>query len=256
MLNSIKQQLSNSIDHSLVERLLERYTELKQNYYLGKYKPSELDAGHFAEVVIRILQFVTVGTYTRLGQPLNRFDAREVERYAQLPSATYPDSIRIHIPRVVFAIYGIRNRRGVGHVGGDVNPNLSDASFIVASCDWIMAEILGLYYTSTLEEAQQFVDTIVIRKVPLVQDFNGFLKVLAPRLSVPRQVLVLLYQRGASGASRQELGQWVKTKSTSHIPNTLARLEHEKGYIHCDNSRCFITRTGIRFVEENICLQF
>ena len=253
MLNSIKQQLSNSIDHSLVERLLECYTELKQNYYLGKHKPSELEGGHFAEVVIRILQFVTVGTYTPLSQQLNRFDTRELERYAQLPSATYPDSIRIHIPRAVFAIYGIRNRRGVGHVGGDVNPNLSDASFIVATCDWIMAEILSLYYTSTLEEAQQLVDTIVIRKVPLVQDFDGFLKVLDPGLSAPRQVLVLLYQRGASGASRQELGLWVEA-SPSNLSNALSRLEHELKYIHRAGDQCFITRSGEAFVEEKISL--
>lgn len=241
------------IDAPLVDQLLRTHSELKNSHYLGKHKPSELEGGHFAEVVIRILQFATTGTYTPLGQQLNRFDAREVERYAQLPAATYSDSIRIHIPRAVFAIYGIRNRRGVGHVGGDVNPNLSDASFIVATCDWIMAEILRLYYTSTLEEAQKLVDTIATRKVPLVQDFDGFLKVLDLRLSVPRQVLVLLYQRGASGASRQELGQWVEA-SPSNLSKALNRLEHELKYIHRTGDQCFITRSGEVFVEEKIPL--
>lgn len=253
MLEDIKTQLAQVIDAPLVDQLLRTHTELKSNYYLSKHKPSELEGGHFAEVVIRVLQFITTGTYTPLGQTLARFDTRELERYSNLPSATYSDSIRIHIPRAVFAIYGIRSRRGVGHVGGDINPNLSDASFIVAACDWILAELISLYYTSSLEEAQKLVDSIIIRKVPLVQDFNGFLKVLDPRLSVPKQVLVLLYQRGAAGASRQELGWWVKT-DPSNLSTALSRLEYNQKYIHSIDGQYFITRSGERFVEDKIPL--
>lgn len=253
MISQIRNQLVQTIDAPLVDELLRAHSDLKNHYYLGKHKPSELEGGHFAEVVIRILQGITTGTYTPLGQSLPRFDTRELEKYAQLPSASYHDSIRIHIPRAVFAVYGIRSRRGVGHVGGDVNPNLSDATFVVATCDWIMAEILRLYYTSTLEEAQQLVDTLVTRKVPLVQDFNGFLKVLDPTLSVPKQVLVLLYQRGAGGASRQELGQWVKT-SSGNLSTALTRLEQDQRYIHRVGDQYFITHSGEAFVEENIPL--
>ena len=127
MLNIIKQQLSASIDTVLVDRLLESYIELKQNYYLGKHKPSELDAGHFAEVVIRILQHATNPdhSFTPLGKRLDSFD-KEVAHFARLPAANFHDSIRLHIPRALEAIYGTRSRRGVAHVGGDVNPNLSD----------------------------------------------------------------------------------------------------------------------------------
>lgn len=242
-----------AIDAPLVDQLLRAHSELKNNFFLGKHKPSELEGGHFVEVVIRILQFITTGKYTPLGQTLPRFDTRELEKYAQLPSAAYHDSIRIHIPRAVFAVYGIRSRRGVGHVGGDVNPNLQDATITVATCDWVMAEILRLCYTCTLEEAQHLVDTVVARKVPLVQDFSGFLKVLDSSLSVPKQVLVLLYHRGATGASRQELGQWVKASSGS-VSTALNRLEHVQKYVHRAADQYFITRSGEAFVEEKIPL--
>lgn len=253
MIPDIRNQLGAAIDAPLVDALLEAYSELKNQYYLSKHKPSELEGGHFAEVVIRVLQHITSGTYTPLGSPLPKFDLRELERYSQLSSANFPDSIRIHIPRAVLAIYGIRNRRGVGHVGGDINPNLSDATFIVANCDWILAELLSLYYTSSLTEAQKLVNTIVARKVPLVQDFNGFLKVLDPKLSIARQVLVLLYHRGATGASRDELGKWLKTSQT-YLGTVLGHLEHAQRYIHCDKERFFITRSGEAFVEDNISL--
>jgi hypothetical protein len=253
VINQIRDQLNQTIDPVLVDLLLNAYSELKNNYYLGKYKPSELEGGHFGEVVIRILQLITARTYTPLGQPLARFDTREIERYARLPGATYPDSIRLHIPRAIFAIYGIRSRRGVGHVGGDINPNLADASFIMATCDWIMVEILRLYYTSSVEEAQKIVDTIVTRKIPLVQEFNGFLKVLDANLSVPRQILVLLYHKGVDGASKDELGKWVKT-SPNNLAMALNRLEHGQKYIHLAGDQYFITHLGQSFVEENIPL--
>lgn len=256
MLNIIKQQLSASIDTVLVDRLLESYVELKQNYYLGKHKPSELDGGHFVEVVIRILQYITNTdhSFTPLGKRLDNIN-NEVARFVQLPTADFHDSIRLHIPRALQAIYGIRSRRGVAHIGGDVSPNLSDSTFVIITCDWIMTEFIRLFYTSSLEEAQKLVDSIAERKVPIIQDFSGYLKVLNPKLSVPNKILVLLYYRGEDGASTKELRQWIKTKWTSHIPTTLKSLEHEKGYIYRDNSQCFITRTGIRFVEKNIPLQ-
>lgn len=253
MIDQIRNQLVQAIDAPLVDQLLKTYTDLKNNYYLGKHKSSELEGGHFAEVVIRILQFITTGTYTPLGQTLPRFDTRELEKYSSLPNTTYSDSIRIHIPRAVFAIYGIRSRRGIGHVGGDVNANLSDASFIVATCDWILAELLRLYYTSSLEKAQKIVDTLVTRKIPLVQDFDGFLKVLDRELSIPKQVLVLLYHRGKSGASRLELYQWVET-SQDNLNKALNRLEYDRKYIHNAGGWYFITHSGEKYVEDKIPL--
>jgi len=256
VLNSIKRQLSTSIDSVLVDRLLDSYIDIKQNYYLGKHKPSELDAGHFAETVVRILQYLTNSdhSFTPLGKRLDNFD-KEVAHFMQLPTANFHDSLRLHIPRALYAIYGIRSRRGVAHLGGDVNPNLSDSTFVMATCDWIMTEFIRLYYTSSLAEAQKVVDSIVERKAPVIQDFSGYLKVLNPKLSVPRKILLLLYYRGEEGASTKELEHWLKVESPSNISKALARLEHEKGYIHRDNSHCFITRTGIRFVEKNIPLQ-
>jgi len=119
-----------------------------------------------------------------------------------------------------------------------------------------MTELISLYYTSSLEEAQKLVDTIVARKVPLIQDFDGYPKLLNPRLSVSNKILVLLYYKDAEGASISELRRWIKTKSSSHIPTTLTNLQHEKGYVHRDDSRCYITRAGILFVEKNIPLTF
>jgi len=252
ILFDIRKQLISALDSQLVDALLKTYNELKNQYYLGKYKPSELEGAHFAEVVIRILEYVTTKAYTPLGSPLPRFDVREVEKYSQLPSTNFPDSIRIHIPRAILSIYGIRHRRGVGHVGGDINPNLPDSSLIVATCDWIVTELIRLYYTSSLKEAQKHVDAIVARKVPLIQEFDGFLKVLDPTISIADKALMLLYRKGVEGAFFNELVAWIKTRS-SYLDRVLQKLDDE-AKVHYTGGRCLITRLGEAYVETNIML--
>lgn len=255
MIDAVKAQLSNRIDGPLFDALLEAYQELKSHYYLGKHKPSELEGAHFCEVVVRILDFVTTSTYAPLGAPLAKLDGAWLQKYSNLPQGRHSDSIRIHIPRAVFAIYGIRNRRGVGHIGGDVKPNLADATFVVATCDWILAELVRLDYTSSLAEAQKLVDSLVVRKVPLLQDFDGFLKVLNPQLSVPDQTLAILYQKNGEGSTRQELRQWVQT-TPANLSKALSRLIHQRRYVHDDGGRYLITHAGEQYVECHIPLHF
>ena len=62
VISQIRNQLVQVIDEPLVDQLLRAHSELKNNYYLGKHKTSELEGGHFAEVVIRVLQFLTAGS--------------------------------------------------------------------------------------------------------------------------------------------------------------------------------------------------
>ena len=44
---------------------------------------------------------------------------------------------------MIVALYEIRNDRGVGHTGGDVDPNHMDASMVLAGAKWLVAELVG-----------------------------------------------------------------------------------------------------------------
>ena len=70
-------------------------------------------------------------------------------------------AVRIQIPRVVVALYEVRNNRGVGRVGGDVNPNAMDASFVLASAKWLMAELVRIFHGVDTMTAEETVDRIV-----------------------------------------------------------------------------------------------
>ncbi len=255
MLKQVKQQLENDFSQELIDSLFECYQSAYSEYHRGNHRASSLECGRFAEVALRMLQEKTTGTYTPLGQQLPNF-VNEVRRLENTPKAAFHESIRIQIPRTLQVIYDVRNKRNIGHVGGDIDANLSDATLSLMSCNWVLTEFLRIYYTSDITTAQNLVNSIVKLKIPLIQDFNGYLKLLNPKLKLPQKVLALLYYCGSDGALIGELHQWLANKfSTSHMNLTLNTLEHDKAYIHRENDRCFITDTGIKYVHKNIHFQ-
>ncbi len=255
MLQQIKQQLEKDFSKKLIDSLFECYQIAYDKYYRGDYRPSALQCGRFAEVALRMLQEKTTGVYTPLGQQLPNF-VNEVRKLENMPKAQFHESIRIQIPRTLQVIYDVRNKRDIGHVGGDVDANFSDSTLSLVACSWVLTEFLRLYYTSNINTAQKIVNSIVKLKIPLIQDFNGFLKILNPKLKLPQKILALLYYRGSDGALIEELNQWLANKFTkNHMSITLNGLEHDKAFIHRENDRCFITDTGMRYVHENVPFQ-
>lgn len=240
------------IPSELVDKLENAYVQLKEHFYLGKHKPAELEGGHIAELVIRILQWSTGGTsatqsYTPLGKQLPSFD-QEVRRLASLPTK-FAKTLRVHIPRALLAMYDVRNSRGVGHAGGDVDPNLADATLVAVVADWVIAELVRIYNGVSLNEAQALVDGLVQRRVPIVEMFGDFPKVLRAELSNPKKALVILYVRGACGATSQAFGTWLRIEEKE--ARKIVRRHDSAALVHYDDGAdcAYITRAGIAHVE-------
>jgi len=254
MLQAVKQQLEHTFSRELIERLFESYQLAYENYYLGKHRQCCLECGRFSEVALRMLQEATTGTYIPLGKPIPKF-SNEVAKLEKTNKNKFPQSIRIQIPRTLQVIYDVRNKRDIGHVGGDIDANFSDATISLISCSWVLTEFLRIYYTSDIKLAQDLVNSLIKIRIPIIQDFNGFLKLLRPKLSLPKKIMALLYYRGSEGATIEELNKWLAYRiRKDHMDVTLNRLDHEKAYIHRENDHCFITDTGMRYVEGNIPL--
>jgi hypothetical protein len=166
-----------------------------------------------------------------------------------LPVASHPDAIRIHIPRALRLVYDIRNKRDAAHLADGIDPNLQDAIMVVSVLDWVLAEFIRLYHNVNADVAQSLVNEIVTRAVPVVQDFNGFLKVLKPNLATSDYCLVLLYQRGTKGATFKEMDTWVRPTMRANLGRTLANLVERKDFAHFDGQRYYVTFLGIKDVE-------
>jgi hypothetical protein len=247
LIETIRSGLSVSNDPKLVDELLASYVDAKRNFYLGGLRLSAVEGGRFCEAAYRLLEQRAKGSFTPLASQLR---TEKLGPFLEnLPPSSQPDSIRLHIPRALRVVYDIRNKRDAAHLGDGIDPNLHDAFLVVSILDWVLSEFVRLYHSVDANEAQKIVESIVTRKAPAVQDFDGFLKVLNPHLPASDFVILLLYQRGPGGADFVALSEWVKPTMRKNLSRTLDQLTHDRAFIHQNSSGYHITATGMREVE-------
>ena len=250
MMRQFKNDLKTVFPDDLVEALLDSYIEIKTNFIIDKWEPAELNGGKFVEATIRILQFVCFGTHTPIGTSIRNTFA-ELQRIEQSPS-TILDSYRLHIPRCLGSIYNIRNRRGVGHLSGDINPNKADALLIVTISEWVLAELYRINYTISLPKAQELVNNLVTRKFELVFEINGVKRVLNPKLKIKEQILLLLYADNNQYLTIDNLCSYLKYKNKNYLKNKiLTEIDKQQLIELTEDDKVFLLPPGMKCVEDN-----
>ena len=101
-------------------------------------------------------------------------------------SATGNKAYRIMIPRALYAMYCIRNKRGVSHISS-ISPNKMDASFILSSTKWVLAELVRIAGATSPDEAQKMVDVVIDKQVDLVWDDGETFIILNKKLKHRRK---------------------------------------------------------------------
>lgn len=240
--------LETSLPKEVLVEMLKAYNQLKINFYLRKFRPTELDGARFAECILRLLEYVDIGSYTPFGTTLR--SEQIINRIAN--NTSLPTTIRILIPRLVRVILDIRNKRDVAHVGGEVNPNYSDSIFITHSVDWILTEIVRHYHSTSVDEAAKAVSAINEVQVPIVDDINGFMRVLDPNLKASDKVLIILYSKQPESVSESDLRNWIEYKNPTNFRDKVLVALHKQVLIHYQDSVCTLTRRGILYVEKHI----
>jgi hypothetical protein len=214
----------SSIPRVLREELFKEYRSIVQNYAEHRWSPAELSAGRFCEVVYSILSGYGSGAYpTKASKPSDFVGScRTLES-----NKSVPRSFQILIPRTLQSLYEIRNNRGVGHVGGDVDSNHMDATFVVSTANWILAELVRVFHNLPIEEAQQLVDAIAEQRVPLIWQGKDVKRVLDPKIEAKDQILLLL--ASAPGAVNiQDLRAWTEYKNVTRFIDLLRQLHRAR----------------------------
>jgi hypothetical protein len=215
-----------SIPDGLREPLLMEYGSIVQNFAERRWSPTELSGGKFCEIVYTILDGFAKSSYATAPSKPRAFDqaCRALENNSHVPR-----SFQILIPRLLPALFEVRNNRGVGHAGGDVNPNHMDAVFVMSSCSWVMAELVRVFHGVSTAEAQRVVDGIVERRVPLLWVGEDMKRVLDPKMSLRDQVLVLASTSPDRVASTDIL-KWTDYRNPTYFKKLLRAL-HKKRLI-------------------------
>jgi hypothetical protein len=161
------------------------------NFRERRWEPAELNGGKLCEVAYCILRGHVDGSFpAKSNKPANFYDA--CVKMEKEP-ATWGRSVRIQLPRMLIALYEIRNNRNVGHVGGDVDPNHMDAVCVLHMAKWVMAEMVRIFHGVTLAEATALVEALSDREVALIWDTGTVRRVLDNNLSMLEKTLVLLF---------------------------------------------------------------
>lgn len=241
------------VPKTLRTRLIERYGTLKGEYLKGNYESCGMAAGRFAEVIIRILQSELTGAHVPLGQQLRPFD-QETGALGQLPKTAGPESLRLIMPRALAFLYTLRNKRGIGHEGGDVDSNEIDAATCVRTADWCLSELIRVVHEMSLEEAQALLDAIAEREVPYVWDIAGIKRVLDPSLTAREQVLVLLYSDPEIAVPVEDLFEWVEYGRKDHFRTNVLVPLHRARLVEFDNdtSTVLLSPLGATETEVNV----
>lgn len=230
--------LENSYGAEIAQKILDAYKEIESNYVIKKWKPSELDAGHFVESARRIIEVELFGSHTPYTKNLPKFDDREINRYE---NAIGDDSFRMLLPRALKAVYNVRSKRGVGHVSG-ISANEMDATYILYSVKWILSEIIRIKSQLSVSETQKIISELIERKIELIWKKDGLVRILSKDIKITDQILIFLYDKDE--ISDKTLQEMTEYKNISLFKNLLKKA-HKNKFITYDKGICHITPVGI-----------
>jgi len=239
-------------------RIIREYLSLKErarrSQFNSDYDSSGISSGKFCETVFRFLEFeLKSGAFTPFKDHINNLP-KELNGLELLPKTSGNESLRVLIPRALTFIYTIRNKRGIGHVGGDVEANFVDISTIVKTADWVIIELIRIYHLLPLEDAQAIVETLSTRSIPEVWEINGKRRILKKGLDFRDKVLLLTYNEVAAGTAVEDLFDWVEYSNLSVFKKNVLGSLHSDGLIEFDKELDFVhlSPLGVKDVEERI----
>ena len=248
----LEEALSN-IDKAFRSKIISSYVDIKRNCAEARYDAAGISAGKFCEAILRHLQKSIMGAYIPFKDQIGNF-ADECRKLIVAPKGKSTDSERIVLPRAVIFLYTMRNKRGIGHVGGDVDPNQIDSVLVARTADWILCELIRIHHGMSLEEAQDLVDSISLRELPVIWEVAGKKRVLREGLNTKDQTLLLLYSSADSAVLVEDLFEWVEYSNLSVFKSRVVQDLHKKRFVEFDRetNAVFISPIGSKYVEENI----
>lgn len=234
-------------------KIISSYIDLKKRASEAQYDAAGISAGKFCESVLRLLQQEVTGNHTPFGKAIPNM-ADECRKLIVSPTTSAIESVRTIIPRAVIFLYTLRNKRGIGHIGGDVDANKIDLSTIVAAADWIICELIRIYHKLSLEEAQDIIDGLSFKTMPTIWEIAGKKRVLKPELSAQEKTLLLLYSEAELGILVEDLCDWVEYSNLTVFKSKVLNLLHKKKFIEYDktNGIVYLSPVGARHAEQHL----
>lgn len=233
---------------SLRSELLVEYDKIVRNYREGRWETAELDGGRFCEIVYSILKGQVDGSYPASASKPRDFPGACT---ALAQATAFPQSVRLGIPRVLIGLYEVRNNRGVGHVGGEVDANHMDATYVLHSVQWVLAELVRIFHSTTTSAATAVVDALVDRTLPIIWTVDTKRRVLTTGLTLATQTLLLVYGE-PNGRLDRELSVDLEQARLANYKRVLKSLHADRLVEYQADGNVLISPKGAKLVEEQL----
>jgi len=234
------------------DHLISEYIESQKAALVGDWEKVGLKAGKICEIALCILEGFCTETYpSQIEKPRNMQDAcKQLEQKSKPGTAR---SAKIQMPRIIAAIYELRNNRAIGHASGEVSPNEMDGLLFNRSIKWLMAEFIRLFSGLPLLEAAKLVEQISFRWNMAIWENEGRKRVLIKGLGLKDQVLVLLYFSDMK-STLNELRSWLEIGNITHFRIRQIKPLHDEHFIDFDikSGRIHLLPSGADRVETAI----
>ena len=251
--NSFLDTALTQIQKKFRDKIISTYLDLKRNFVEARHDAAGLAAGKFCEIVLRHIQNTVVGTYIPFNKKVGNF-ADECRKLIAAPSGTTTESERVILPRALVFLYTMRNKRGIGHIGGDVDANEIDTAVMARTADWILCELIRIHHGMPLEEAQDLVDSISARQLPVIWEVAGKKRVLKKGLSASDQVLLILYSTKDTAVLVEDLCDWIEYSNLSIFKSRIIKDLHKDRMVEHDKETetVLLSPKGAEHVEAHI----
>ncbi|NMW31721.1 hypothetical protein HKD42_06580 [Altererythrobacter sp. RZ02] len=221
------------------------YDDIVTHYTLGRWKYAGLDAGHFVEAARRFLELKLFGAATPISKGLSNFGDKALSSYL---NGNGDESYRILIPRTLWSIYALRNKRSIGHLGA-VPASEIDATLLLSGAKWVLSEIVRIESSLTAEDTRELVNSLIARQQPTIWRDGQVLRVLDSSHETREKVLILLAFNGdMSETALRDASQY---KNLNNFRKILRRLD-EKNLISYTPDLCKISPSGLCLAEETV----
>jgi len=208
------QLLQDKFPKRHVQSMLEHYRVLAEEFQKANWEASTLRGGKFIEATLKAL-------WAHVGNPIPKSKDFKVDGtirgLEQVQAALAGDSIRLTIPRACRFVYEIASNRGARHDPDEVDPNSMDCTVVVATCSWILGEMLRYSQKGALDltATATAVAALNERRFPFMERVDGKVYFHLKDLSARDVALLTLWDAHPSRMSKTALIETAKRHGSS-----------------------------------------
>lgn len=242
--NNIQSVLITIYPVELVDSMLTSYENALAEYKKEHWQYFGNEIGQFVEVVRRMIEYQLNGQYTPLDRKLVNFNEKILTSWENY-DAKFSEVYRIVIPRCLYSMYCLRNKRGMIHKS-HIDPNKMDATVLLGNTKWVLSEMFRQVSLLSFEETESIINSIMVKETSIVWDTGSCLRILDTTMASKDKVLCLLYMR--EKMTDAELRKSIEYKNTSNFKKLLREL-HKSKLIEYSAPNCIISPLGIERAE-------